>query len=548
MNRTSYTFAIFLVAGMIISVFAGSANAQTRNERETRDLVRSLSSKVDDLEYSLTYRLRSSSAESDQMDRVSEDIETLRDGIRDFDDNFRLKRENRSDVRSIITAAGKVHGFLTDNPQNRRVEDDWNAVKSLVERLAQSYGVSPDWNSDMTGNSTARPDPMVYERTSPPVLTRTPTNAASHRLTGTYHIDLTRSDKAEQVIDGLSITNGQRFDLLAKLEAPEQVAINITGNQVTFASTKNDPITFVADGSEKSETDATGRSIRTRATIKGDELVISSIGGQTDYTIIFAPEGDGQKLKVTRRFTAGYLQETLFADSIYDRSDASARLGIEAVVNAPAPGTYSSNDPNDRGTTYGGVPAATTARTGDFIVPDGTVIIASLDNMIDTKVSQNNDRFRMIVQSPDEFRGATIEGYLTGVGRSGQVSGRSNISFNFERITLRDGRSYEFAGSLEGIKDHEGKTIKVDTEGTAKGDSQTKETVKRGGIGAGIGAVIGAIAGGAKGAAIGAIIGGGAGAGSVAVMGRDDIQLMQGSTITIRASAPSGARQSKNVN
>ena len=158
--------------------------------------------------------------------------------------------------------------------------------------------------------------------------------------------------------------------------------------------------------------------------------------------------------------------------------------------------------------------------------------------MIYTKVSQNNDRFKLTVQSPNQFRGATIEGYISGVGQSGRVSGRSNITFNFQSITLRNGERYDFAGSLQSIRDEKGKDVRVDEEGVAKGDSQTRETVKRGGIGAGLGAIIGAIAGGGKGAAIGAIIGGGAGAGSVIVQGRDDLQLMQGSTITIQASSP----------
>ncbi|HEY0428529.1 MAG TPA: YMGG-like glycine zipper-containing protein, partial [Pyrinomonadaceae bacterium] len=76
------------------------------------------------------------------------------------------------------------------------------------------------------------------------------------------------------------------------------------------------------------------------------------------------------------------------------------------------------------------------------------------------------------------------------------------------------------------------------TEGEAKGDSQTKETVKRGGIGAGLGAIIGAIAGGGKGAAIGAIIGGGAGAGSVILTGKEELELKQGSSVTVEASSP----------
>jgi len=142
------------------------------------------------------------------------------------------------------------------------------------------------------------------------------------------------------------------------------------------------------------------------------------------------------------------------------------------------------------------------------------------------------------VQSPDAFRGATIEGFVTGVGRSGRVSGRSNVTFNFETITLRNGERYDFAGYLQSLKDHTGKVVKIDPEGTVKGGSQSKQTAKRGGIGAGIGAIIGAIAGGGTGAAIGAVIGGGAGAGSVLVQGRDDLQLMKGSLITIQSTSP----------
>jgi hypothetical protein len=137
-----------------------------------------------------------------------------------------------------------------------------------------------------------------------------------------------------------------------------------------------------------------------------------------------------------------------------------------------------------------------------------------------------------------EFRGAVVEGYISGVGRSGKVSGQANVTFNFERITMRDGRSYDFAGFLQSLKDQNGKTINVDNEGTARSESQTRETVKRGGIGGGIGAIIGAIAGGAKGAAIGAVIGAGGGAGTVVLEGKDDIRLLPGSTMTVQATSP----------
>ena len=155
---------------------------------------------------------------------------------------------------------------------------------------------------------------------------------------------------------------------------------------------------------------------------------------------------------------------------------------------------------------------------------NGTILTGILEKDIDTKVSQNNDRFTLVVQSPNEFRGAIVEGYINGVNRSGKVSGRSQITFNFERIRLSNGRVYDFNGFLQSVADENGKPVKVDTEGTAKGDNQTTETAKRGGIGAGIGAVIGAIAGG--------------GAGTVLIQGKDDLRLKAGSTITVQASSP----------
>jgi uncharacterized protein YcfJ len=80
--------------------------------------------------------------------------------------------------------------------------------------------------------------------------------------------------------------------------------------------------------------------------------------------------------------------------------------------------------------------------------------------------------------------------------------------------------------------------IRVDNEGSVREDSQTNRTVKRTAIGTAIGAVLGAVLGGGSGAAVGAVVGAGAGAGSVYVQGRNDLELMSGSELTIRASAP----------
>ena len=177
------------------------------------------------------------------------------------------------------------------------------------------------------------------------------------------------------------------------------------------------------------------------------------------------------------------------------------------------------------------------AATVNYIIPSGVVVNGILENEINTKNSKDFDRFRMTVQSPDEFRGASIEGYISGVGRAGKVKGQSSVTFNFQKITLRKGDTYDLAATLQNIIDHDGKTVQVDNEGTAKGNNKAKKTLKRGGIGAVIGAVIGGALGGAGGAAAGAAIGGGAGAGSAAVES-EDIKLKRGSRISLQTSSP----------
>lgn len=527
MKRFRYALISLASVALLLAGLAGSGDAQSRNERQIRDLIRTLTAQVDDFQYGLDYELKNNSAgnrtNAADLDRS---LRNLQDKVSAFDDNFVGKRENRDDVMEIVTAAKDVDGGLSTVNLNRRLQTDWADVKKSIDSLASNYGVRPDWNGRIS-NATrgTNRDPLASSRSS------------AGGLTGTYTLDTGRSENIADVISASGVQSGDRQDLESKLEAPEQIALDVRGSQVTLATSKASPVTVVADGTEKVERDG-GRTVRVRATLRGDELVVSSLGGETDYTITFASLDGGRTLKVTRRITTEYLTETIFAESIYTRTDDMAGLGIDSDAPAYNSGGYSTNDPNDRPGSNLPNPTIGQSRTGEFIVPNGGIITANLENLIDTQVSQNNDRFRLTVQSPMEFRGAVIEGYISGVGRSGRVTGSSNITFNFETITLRDGRRYDFAGTLQNIKDQYGKTVRVDSEGTARGDSQTRETAKRGGIGAGAGAIIGAITGGLKGAAIGAIIGGGAGAGSVIATGRDDLKLLPGSTLTIQSSSP----------
>lgn len=529
--------AITLVFGL-----ASFADAQRRSDRDIRDAVRSLNSKIEDFETNLRFQMQSSSANTGDIAGASDEIRALRDSVRRFQDNYDRRRENRDDVNEIVDAARRVDQFLQLNPQNRRVQDDWTGVRRQIDRLGMNYGVTANWNIQNRQPQDVRdypPYPQTNTQTYPQM------NTQSVGLSGTYDLDAARSESIDDIVADTRLGNEQREDLRDKLVAPQQIAIDIRGNQVTLATTNAPPVTIAADGRDKIETSPTGQSVRLRATLRGEVLTVSSLGGETDYTITFTSVSNGQGMKVSRRITTEYLSQTVFAESVYNKTSQVAGLGIKGGTTSNPGATpydpnggYSDNDQKGNTPNSGGSPASVTTRPGNYLVPNGVVITGVLENEINTRVSQNNDRFRLTVQSPNEFRGATLEGYISGVGSSGKVTGRSNVTFNFERITLRNGQTYDFAGNLRDIKAQDGRTVRIDNEGSAKGDSQTTQTAKRGGIGAGIGAIIGAIAGGAKGAAIGAVIGGGAGAGSVIVQGSDNIRLTPGSTISVTSSSP----------
>jgi hypothetical protein len=519
---------------LAVFALADRSEAQTLSIKQKKDIVRDLSTRIDDFHNRLSYQLESSSSDRQSASDVMTDVRELQNLVRAFDSRIDGRRDDANSITAIVAAAKHVNGYMARNRQYNSLERDWDGIRIQIDRLAGNYGVTPGWGS----RSATVPDDDNY---SP---TRNQSVGSSSPFTGTFQIDAARSERIADILSGSRVGAAQRQELESKLEAPSEIALSVNGDRVTLASSKASPVTFIADGSEKTENSG-GKTVRVRATLNGDKLTVTSRGGETDYSIIFQANDNGRTLNVTRRITTDYLPDTILAESVYRRTSTVAGLGIRDTAPDTG-GGWSSNDPNDTYTRApqqpnlpsGRNPRLGQPRVGEYVVPNGLVLSGTLENEIDTKVSQNGDRFRMRVNSPSDYRGAMIEGYISGVERSGRITGKSNVTFNFERITLSDGSTYDFSGFLQSVTDRSGRIIAVDPEGTVAGKDQTRETVKRGGIGAGIGAIIGAIAGGGSGAAVGAAIGAGIGTGSVIATGRGDLRVPVGSVITVQSSSP----------
>jgi type IV secretion system protein VirB10 len=489
--------------------------AYRNNQVQTQQLLRRLENNAERFRLSLSQSLDQSRLDNtrreENINNVLDDFNHIVDHVRERFDQQQLAA---ADVDALLARASRLDRFMT-NQNNRvstRAQNDWAALRTDLNQLAGMYNVT--WNRANNVPYSAYPptgDNYNYDT----------------GLTGTYRLNASLSEdprrEAQLATNTLPARDRRRvYDaVVARLEPPAEIAIERRGDNITIASTRAAQINFIADGSERVENGSYGNTVRARAAFYGDQLTVSTTGNRdSDFAVTFDPINNGRRLQVTRRITMTNVSQPIVVRSVYDRTADVARFDIY------------------RGGQQQSYPTNTTGSGGGYVIANGTTLIATLNNDLNTRNSREGDRFTMTVREPSQYAGATIEGHLSQVKRSGRVTGRSEVTFNFDRIRMRDGRTTDFSGFIESVRTANGETVRVDNEGTVQDSSQTDRTVQRTAIGTAVGAIIGAIAGGGKGAAIGAVVGAGGGAGSVYVQGSDDLDLRTGSEVTIRASSP----------
>lgn len=453
--------------------------------------------------------------------------ESISGYITEFDNSVDQLRQNidgqnssTADVENVLNQATYIDSFVRDYRLATNSLNQWNLIRTDLTTLAGYYNVRWNWNRPGgSGNNSG--------------------NSFDSRLSGTYRLNVGQSDDVRAVLDrtlnnstgnSTQTQSGNRGrNLERRLSSPDTLAIEKRGNAVTIASSLQPQVTFQADGVARTETTPNGRTIKITASSNYNGVALSYEGDRAnDFYVNFVPSGNGQ-LRVVRRLYLENRNETITVASVYDK-----------VNNVAEWSTVNNNSNSGAGT---GTPNS--GNYSDFIVPNSTRLTAVLRNAINTRDSQNNDRFTLEVTSPSQYSGAIIEGRIATAEKSGRVSGRASVSMEFDSIRLRNGQTHRFAGFIESVRAANGDNVTVNNEGTVRDGNQTTKTVTRAGIGAALGAIIGAIAGGGQGAAIGATAGAGAGAGTVLVQGRDNIDLGQGSEFTITASSPNNVNTNR---
>jgi hypothetical protein len=132
--------------------------------------------------------------------------------------------------------------------------------------------------------------------------------------------------------------------------------------------------------------------------------------------------------------------------------------------------------------------------------------LAKILSPLSASANKKGDKFTLQVLEPASYKDAMIEAEVVKAKAAGRVSGKSELLFSFDKLTLKDGAVVPITADLKEVSNSKG-AANVDDEGHVIGKSSTKKDVARTVALGGVGAVIGGIAGGASGAAKGAAIG-----------------------------------------
>ena len=167
------------------------------------------------------------------------------------------------------------------------------------------------------------------------------------------------------------------------------------------------------------------------------------------------------------------------------------------------------------------------------VVPEGTSVVATLDERITTETARTGSAFSATTIEPIVVNDRTVfpsssrvNGVLRDVEASGRASGRARMTLAYQEIV-----------------DATGKAHAISTQPLMlEADSGTGTDVERIAAGTVLGALVGGIAGGGKGAVIGAEAGAGAGVIVMLATQGDDLVLDTGQKLYVNMISPTSVQ------
>jgi hypothetical protein len=156
-NSKRIVCVVILFAFSVIGVCAQTQPQFYRtNDRNVSVILQRLERSSSQFRNSLNSALLQSSID---QTRSENDINTFEPGfetaLHQFRSQFGRHLEGVADIESVLGQASLINGFMARNRLNTRVHNDWAAVRTDVNGLANSYGVTWDWSRQVPSTTNS---------------------------------------------------------------------------------------------------------------------------------------------------------------------------------------------------------------------------------------------------------------------------------------------------------------------------------------------------------------------------------------------------------
>lgn len=169
--------------------------------------------------------------------------------------------------------------------------------------------------------------------------------------------------------------------------------------------------------------------------------------------------------------------------------------------------------------------------TASGTLDTGTDIQVRLEQSLSSRTARLEDRFEATVVRPIRSggrvvipSGSRVRGIVTAAEPAERPAKAGQLDLTFDTLTLPGGSRLDMRTRVISIKE----------------DIDRGDTARKAGMGALLGAVLGRVVGGTKGALIGLVVGGG---GAIVATKGDDVELPEGSVLTLRLERPLNVRR-----
>lgn len=229
------TLVAFL-AIVLLSGGATQAQAQRQSYRGTYRSVRQLILRLENRTELLRSSLNQSTVYRGGGANVEGLLQDLKIAVAQLRERFERRAASAPDAQEVLNRAAQTEQLVGQGLRGSSLRN-WTNLRTDLKQLAIAFNLS---------SSTVSPTYRDNE-TAP---------YTSNHLTGTYRLDLLRSDDPAEAADRAAQSAVYRDrvrlrdQIAARLESPDQIAIEVRGREVTLASSRAPQITFSADGDD----------------------------------------------------------------------------------------------------------------------------------------------------------------------------------------------------------------------------------------------------------------------------------------------------------